>query len=111
MRVSPSSIHLKQPLGLLGPPLGDWQGRVQPAETIASRTLAGGDRLAAGFFLSVSCTEDVPFLPKDWTPLTTGTFGADYRLRQQSNACAEWPRGVTPPEHRQPVQVEISRRC
>jgi pimeloyl-ACP methyl ester carboxylesterase len=78
------------------------------AETaLASRTLIGGDRLAAGFFLSVSCTEDVPFLPKDWAPLTTGTFGGDYRLRQQSNACAEWPRGTTPPEHRQPVKSDI----
>jgi pimeloyl-ACP methyl ester carboxylesterase len=78
------------------------------AETaLASRTLAGGDRLAAGFFLSVSCTEDVPFVPKNWTPLTTGTFGGDYRLRQQSNACAEWPRGATSPEHRQLVRSNI----
>jgi pimeloyl-ACP methyl ester carboxylesterase len=78
------------------------------AETaLASRTLIGGDRLAAGFFLSVSCTEDVPFLPKDWLPLTKGTFGGDYRLRQQSNACAEWPRGAVPAEHRQLVKSNV----
>jgi hypothetical protein len=55
----------------------------------------------------VTCTEDVPFLPKDWAPLTNRTFGGDYRLRQQSNACAEWPRGSTPSEHRQPVTSNI----
>ncbi len=78
------------------------------AETaLAGRTILGGDRLAAGFFLSVTCTEDVPFLPKDWAPLTNRTFGGDYRLRQQTNACADWPQGSTPPEHRQPVTSSI----
>ena len=78
------------------------------AETVlAGRTILGGERLAAGFFLSVTCAEDVPFLPKDWAALTNKTFGGDYRLRQQSLACAEWPRGTTPPEHRQPVQSSI----
>ena len=78
------------------------------AETaLAGRTILGGERLAAGFFLSVTCTEDVPFVPKDWGSLTSRTFGGDYRLRQQSNACAEWPRGSTPPEHRQPVTSNI----
>jgi pimeloyl-ACP methyl ester carboxylesterase len=78
------------------------------AETaLAGRTILGGDRLAAGFFLSVSCTEDVPFLPKDWDPLTSGTFGGDYRLRQQSDACKEWPRGNLPPEHRQSMRSNI----
>jgi pimeloyl-ACP methyl ester carboxylesterase len=78
------------------------------AETaLASRTVIAGDRLAAGFFLSVSCTEDVPFLPKEWLPLIKGTFGGDYRLKQQSAACAEWPRGTTPPEHRRLVTSSI----
>jgi pimeloyl-ACP methyl ester carboxylesterase len=78
------------------------------AETaLAGRTILGGERLAAGFFLSVTCTEDVPFVPRDWGSLTSRTFGGDYRLRQQSSACAEWPRGATPPEHRQPIKSAI----
>lgn len=84
------------------------QDEASLAETaLASRTLLGGERLAAGFFLSVSCTEDVPFLPKDWQPLTRDTFGGDYRLREQANACAAWPRGVVPTGHRQPVRSSI----
>ncbi len=88
--------------------LASGQDEAGLAETaLAGRTILGGDRLAAGFFLSVSCTEDVPFLPKDWTPLTKGTFGGDYRLRQQASACAQWPRGATPAEHRQLVKSSI----
>lgn len=78
------------------------------AETaLAGRTVLGGDRLAAGFFLSVSCTEDVPFLPKDTASLAAGTFGGDYRLQQQIAACAEWPRGKVPATHRQPTRSAI----
>jgi pimeloyl-ACP methyl ester carboxylesterase len=78
------------------------------AETALGWRLAlAGDRLAAGFFLSVSCAEDVPYLPADWTPLVAGTFGGDYRLREQTEACKVWPRGAVPPDHRQPLRSEI----
>jgi pimeloyl-ACP methyl ester carboxylesterase len=78
------------------------------AETaLAGRTILGGERLAAGFFLSVSCTEDVPFLSKDTSALAAGTFGGDYRLRQQIAACAEWPRGAVSAAHRQPTRSNI----
>ena len=61
---------------------GDERSLVETA--LAGRTVLGGDRLAAGFFLSVSCAEDVPFLPKDTAALAAGTFGGDYRLQQQT---------------------------
>ena len=78
------------------------------AETVlAVRTLLGGDRLAAGFFLSVTCAEDVPFLPADAAARTVGTFGGDYRLRQQTRACEVWPRGDVPANHRQPVRSDV----
>lgn len=72
-----------------------------------TRNLLAGDRLAAGFFLSVSCTEDVPYLPKNITRLAAGTFGGDYRLRQQINACAVWPRGQVSAAHRRPTKSSI----
>jgi pimeloyl-ACP methyl ester carboxylesterase len=88
--------------------LAQGQDEAGLAETaLAGRTILGGDRLAAGFFLSVTCTEDVPFLSKDWDALTKGTFGGDYRLRQQTAACAEWPKGSTPPEHRHAVMSSV----
>ncbi len=84
---------------------GDDRSMVETA--LAGRTVLGSDRLAAGFFLSVSCTEDVPFLPKDTASLAAGTFGGDYRLQQQLAACAEWPRGKVPATHRQPTRSAI----
>jgi pimeloyl-ACP methyl ester carboxylesterase len=49
----------------------------------------------------------VPFLPKDAAALTAGTFGGDYRLRQQTAACAEWPRGRVSAAHRQATTSDI----
>jgi pimeloyl-ACP methyl ester carboxylesterase len=73
----------------------------------SGRVLLATDRLAAGFFLSVSCTEDVPYLPQNIAPLVSGTFGGDYRLRQQINACTVWPRGKVSAQHRQPTKSSI----
>lgn len=78
------------------------------AETaLAGRTVLGGDRLAAGFFLSVTCTEDIPFLSKDADTVAAGTFGGNYRLQQQRAACREWPRGAVSAAHRQPTTSAV----
>jgi pimeloyl-ACP methyl ester carboxylesterase len=84
---------------------GDDRSLVETA--LAARTLLAGDRLSAGFFLSVTCAEDIPFLPPDAVKMTNGTFGGDYRLRQQTAACAVWPRGAVPADHRQPVRSDV----
>jgi hypothetical protein len=73
----------------------------------AARLLVSGERLAAGFFLSVSCTEDVPYLPKNLASLVAGTFGGDYRLQQQIRACEVWTRGKVSPQHRQPTKSAV----
>ena len=73
----------------------------------SARTFLGTERLAAGFFLSVSCTEDLPYLPRNLEPLVQGTFLGDYRLRQQINACAVWPHGKVSSQHRQPTKSDI----
>lgn len=78
------------------------------AETaLAGRTVLGGERLAAGFFLSVTCAEDIPFLPANPAALAAGTFGGDYRLQQQTAACAVWPRGKVSSAHRRPTRSAI----
>lgn len=84
---------------------GDERGLTETA--LAGRTVLGGERLAAGFFLSVTCAEDVPFLPKDAAALAKGSFGGDYRLQQQRAACKEWPRASVSNEHRQPTTSNI----
>jgi pimeloyl-ACP methyl ester carboxylesterase len=74
------------------------------AETaLAGRGMFGGERLAAGFFLSVTCAEDIPYLPADADAKAAGTFGGPYRLQQQRAACREWPRGSVSADHRRPT--------
>jgi pimeloyl-ACP methyl ester carboxylesterase len=84
---------------------GDDRGIVETA--LAGRNVLGGDRLAAGFFLSVTCTEDIPYLSAGAEAATRDTFGGDYRLRQQRAACQEWPRGTVSAAHRQPTRSAI----
>ena len=84
---------------------GDDRGLSETA--LSGRTVLGGDRLAAGFFLSVTCAEDVPFLSKDADAKAAGTFGGNYRLEQQRAACKEWARGTVSNAHRQPTKSAI----
>jgi pimeloyl-ACP methyl ester carboxylesterase len=75
--------------------------------SLGGRRLLSSERLAAGFFLSVSCTEDIPYLPKDITPLVASTFGGDYRIKQQTQACSVWPRGEVSSQHRLATKSDI----
>ena len=84
---------------------GDDRGITETA--ISGRTVLGGERLAAGFFLSVTCAEDVPYLSASADAMAAGTFGGNYRLVQQRAACKEWPRGTVSSAHRQPTQSSV----
>lgn len=77
---------------------GDDRGIVETA--LAGRRTLGGDRLAAGFFLSVTCTEDIPYLSAKADAMAAGTFGGTYRLDQQRAACKVWPQGNVSSAHR-----------
>ncbi len=74
---------------------------------LSGRTVLGGERLAAGFFLSITCTEDVPYLSKEADAKAAGTFGGTYRLEQQRAACKEWTRGSVSAAHRQPTKSMV----
>jgi len=68
------------------------QGDFKPLAE-AARTF-GGDAtsLADGFFLSVTCAEDVAFVKDGDIPAAVaGTFLGDFRIRQQRAACEGWP--------------------
>lgn len=84
---------------------GDDRGITETA--LAGRTMLGGERLAAGFFLSVTCTESEPYVSKDADAKGSATFGGNYRLEQQRAACKEWPRGAVSSAHRQPTKSAI----
>ncbi|MBB4636450.1 alpha/beta hydrolase [Longimicrobium terrae] len=61
-----------------------------------------------GLFLSVTCTEDVPYLDTLAARATESTtlLGA-YRVRQQVDACRGWPRGELPAGYRDPVRSAV----
>lgn len=81
--------------------------RMLAERALAARLLFGGERLAAGFFLSVSCAEDIPFVPADADARAEAAFGGTYRLDQQRAACRDWPRGSVSPSHRQPTTSAV----
>lgn len=63
--------------------------------------------LSEGFYLSVTCAEDVPLYTLDAAAKAAkGTFLGDFRARAQKAACAAWPQGETPAGFTQPVRSE-----
>ena len=67
------------------------QGDFTPlAKTAALFARSAGD-MSDGYFLSVTCAEDVPFIdPAAAASATRGTFLDDFRIRAQQDACREW---------------------
>lgn len=48
---------------------------------------------ATGLYLSITCAEDLPFAKSSDDRDPDVTFLGNYRLREQLEACAEWPQG------------------
>ncbi len=82
------------------------QGNFVPlAENALSyrRNLVGSG--ANGMYLSVTCAEDLPWIKAgEGERLAANTFLGDYRLRQQREACALWPRATVPSDYSEPVR-------
>lgn len=61
-----------------------------------------------GMYLSVTCAEDLPWIkPGEGERMAANTFLGDYRLRQQREACALWPRAEIEPDYSQPVKADV----
>jgi pimeloyl-ACP methyl ester carboxylesterase len=68
---------------------GDWKPMAENARRFAGH---GGTALADGYYLSLTCSEDIPFIREDEIPAAVqGTFLGDLRIRKQQAACAVWP--------------------
>jgi pimeloyl-ACP methyl ester carboxylesterase len=84
---------------------GDW---APFANLAAAYGFAIFNQVSMGMQLSVVCTEDVPLLlGRDLNRATAGTFAGDYRVRQQIEACAGWPRGMLPHDYAAPVRSAL----
>ena len=58
-----------------------------------------------GLYLSITCAEDLPFIkPGEGERMAANTFLGDYRLQQQREACALWPRGTVPSNYSEPTR-------
>ena len=61
-----------------------------------------------GVYLSVTCPEFVSRIrDEDVAAAVAGTFLGDYRIRQQREACALWPRATMPPDYWEPLRSTI----
>lgn len=59
-----------------------------------------------GLYLSITCAEDLPWIkPGEGERLAANTFLGDYRLRQQREACALWPRATIPAAYSDPTSA------
>lgn len=78
----PLSIHLAAQ--------GDWSALAESA----AQSFGGGalPQIADGYYLSLTCSEDLPFIREEEIPAAIrGTFLGDFRIRKQQAACAAWP--------------------
>ena len=58
-----------------------------------------------GLYLSITCAEDLPWIkPGEGERLSANTFLGDYRLRQQREACALWPRATISKDYSEPTK-------
>jgi pimeloyl-ACP methyl ester carboxylesterase len=61
-----------------------------------------------GMYLSITCAEDLPWIkPGEGERLAANTFLGDYRLRQQREACALWPRANIERGYADPVRSDV----
>lgn len=84
-------------------------GNLRPfAQTYYRRSASFGDALANGMYLSVVCSEDVPYITDDlavrWT---VGTFLGEYLIHDYRRACALWDRGEIPADYHEPVESDV----
>lgn len=85
---------------------GNFVPLAQAAITYRRKLVATGSN---GMYLSVTCAEDVPWIkPGEGERLSANTFLGDYRLRQQREACALWPRANIPKGYSEPVRASAS---
>jgi len=81
---------------------GNFRPLAENALLYRQRLVATGSN---GLYLSITCAEDLPWIkPGEGERLAANTFLGDYRLRQQREACALWPRANIPAGYSEPVR-------
>lgn len=86
-----------------------YQGDFRPVARTALRDRRGMQQNSGwGLFLAITCSEDVPFIDMAAAAADNGrTLLGDYRVRQQAEACRDWPRYPVPAEFHQPFRSDV----
>jgi pimeloyl-ACP methyl ester carboxylesterase len=66
-----------------------------------------GSIIARGMYLTVTCSEGVPFITEADTLKTKATFVGDDRVRSHIAACKAWPRGDIGASYINPVRSSV----
>lgn len=84
-------------------------GDLAPFVTMARELSGGLERsIATGMFLSVVCSEDVPFFgPDELERETAGTLFGPESAREILRSCERWPRAEIPKSYRAPVESDV----
>ena len=66
------------------------------------------DELSTGVFFSITCSEDIPFIPQaEIEKQTDDTYLGDYRVLEQQTICRNWPKSPVPKDYRVPVKSDV----
>jgi pimeloyl-ACP methyl ester carboxylesterase len=86
-----------------------YEGDFRPVARNALRDRRGMQQSSWwGLFLSITCSEDVPFIDLAAAAAENGrTLLGDYRVRQQAEACRDWPRYPVPASFHQPFRSDV----
>jgi pimeloyl-ACP methyl ester carboxylesterase len=86
-----------------------YEGDYRPLARAAFRDRLGLERGAGwGLYLSITCSEDVPFIDQAAAAAENGrTLLGDYRVRQQAEACRGWPTYAIPADYHQPFRSDV----
>lgn len=85
-----------------------YTGNYQPLIEIAIDRNSEPYALADGFYLCVTCSEDVPYINSERvSELTNNAYMATYRIDQQIEACKVWGRNTVSENFRNPIESTI----
>jgi pimeloyl-ACP methyl ester carboxylesterase len=83
------------------------QGDFKPLADFAPRW-STGSWSSSGYFLAVTCAEDVGFIREEEIPAAVaGTFLGDFRIRRQQAACRDWTAAKLGPEFLAPTVSDV----
>lgn len=84
------------------------QGDYKPLAETAYFFAANLSSMSDGFFLSVTCAEDLPYIREaEIAPAVAGTYLDDFRIRQQQAACKAWPVPAVGESFREAVRSDV----